>query len=272
MQGELQQEKLDAQKQWNANPCGSGQYLDGLEYGSTEYFDEVRRSRYEVTDTWMPETIDFSIAKGKTLLEVGHGQGSDLLTFAEHGAEVYGVDLTEEHHRLAARNFALHGRPVTLKLCDAADLPFESNFFDVVYSHGVLHHTPDTVRCISEIYRVLRPGGTMILGLYYTYSAFHLFSMILAQGVLLGGLFRLGYRGLMATLEYGADGKNTKPLVKTYSQRELRCILQDFKTVRFRIAHFKRNHIPVFGKLIPPFLEKPLARVMGWYVIAVAVK
>ena len=82
----------------------------------------MRRSRYEVTDTWMPETIDFSIAKGKKLLEVGHGQGSDLLTFAEHGAEVYGVDLTEEHHRLATRNFALHGRPVTLKLCDAADL------------------------------------------------------------------------------------------------------------------------------------------------------
>ena len=168
MLGELQQEKLEAQKQWNANPCGSGTYLDGLEYGSKEYFDEVRRSRYEVTDTWMPETIDFSIAKGKKLLEVGHGQGSDLLTFAEHGAEVYGVDLTEEHHRLATRNFDLHGRPVTLKLCDAANLPFDSNFFDVVYSHGVLHHTPDTVRCISEIYRVLKPGGTMILGLYYT--------------------------------------------------------------------------------------------------------
>ena len=141
-----------------------------------------------------------------------------------------------------------------------------------MYSHGVLHHTPDTVRCISEIYRVLKPGGTMILGLYYTYSAFHLFSMILAHGVLLGGLFRLGYRGLMATLEYGADGKNTKPLVKTYSKRELRCILQDFKTVRLRIAHFKRSHIPVFGMLIPPFLEKPLARLAGWYVIAVAVK
>ena len=272
MPGELQQEKLDAQKQWTANPCGSGTYLEGLEYGSKAYFDEVRRSRYAVTDTWMPETIDFSIANGKKLLEVGHGLGSDLLTFAEHGAEVYGVDLTDEHHRMATRNFALHGRPVTLERCDAANLPFASNSFDYVYSHGVLHHTPDTVRCISEIFRVLKPGGTMILGLYYRFSAFHLFAKILAQGVVGGRLFRLGYRGLMATLEYGADGTNTKPLVKTYTKRELRCILEDFTTVRFRIAHFKRSHMPVLGLLIPPFLEKPLARVIGWYVIAVAVK
>ena len=112
----------------------------------------------------------------------------------------------------------------------------------------------------------------MILGLYYSYSAFHIFAMILAHGVIGGRLFRLGYRGLMATLEYGADGKHTKPLVKTYTKHELGCILQDFKSVRFRIAHFKRNHIPVFGKLIPPFLERPLARAIGWYVIAVAVK
>jgi ubiquinone/menaquinone biosynthesis C-methylase UbiE len=232
----------------------------------------VRRSRYTVTDAWMPETIDFSIAKGKKLLEVGHGLGSDLLTFAEHGADVSGVDITDEHHRMASRNFELHGRPVVLKLCDAANLAFESNVFDVVYSHGVLHHTPDTVRCISEIYRVLKPGGTMILTLYYTFSAFHIFSKIIAHGLVRGDLFRLGYRGLMATLEYGADGKNTKPLVKTYSKRELRCILQDFTSVRFRIAHFKRDHIPVLGTLIPPFLERPLSRLAGWYVVAVAVK
>jgi ubiquinone/menaquinone biosynthesis C-methylase UbiE len=272
MLDELPQAKRDAQQHWNATPCGSGEYLESLEYGSKEYFDEVRRSRYSVTDTWMLETIDFSIANGKKLLEVGHGLGSDLLTFAEHGAEVYGVDLTQEHHRMARRNFELHGRPVTLELSDAADLPFASNSFDVVYSHGVLHHTPDTVRCISEIYRVLKPGGTMILTLYYTYSAFHIFSKILAHGVVRGDLFRLGYRGLMATLEYGADGTKTKPLVKTYSKRELRCMLQDFTTVRFRIAHFKRDHIPVLGWLIPPFLETPLSRVTGWYVVAVAVK
>ncbi len=262
-------DKLEAQKQWNANPCGGvGDHLAGLEPGSREYFHEIRRSRYEDSDPWMPRVIDFGCARGKRLLEIGHGIGTDLLTFAEHGAEVYGIDITEEHHRLATRNFAVHGQPVVLKLCDSAAIDFPSSYFDVVYSHGVLHHTPDTVRCISEAYRVLKPGGLFIL----SYSAFHIFSKLLYQGVLKGDLRRLGYRGLMATVEYGADGITVKPLVKTYGRHQLRDILGDFTHVRFAVAHFTRDHIPKLGRLIPRVAEPWLEPLLGWYVIAFATK
>ncbi len=268
----ISNEKLETRKQWNLNPCGTGDYLAGIEYSSLEFFDTIRFQRYEVTDPWMKQTIDFGIAKGKKLLEIGHGIGTDLLTFHEAGAEVYGIEITEEHHHLAEKNFQLHGRTCVLKLCDAAEIDFPSNYFDIVYSHGVLHHTPDTVRCISEAYRVLKPGGLFILSLYHTYSAYHLFTMLLHQGVLKGKLKKLGYRGLMSTVEYGADGIHVAPLVKTYSKAKLSCILEDFRNVTFKIAHFQREHIPLLGKLIPHFLEKKLETILGWYIIAFATK
>ncbi|MFI5305041.1 MAG: methyltransferase domain-containing protein [Nitrospiria bacterium] len=265
-------EKLEAKKQWNRNPCGSGKYLLKLQEGSLDYFDEVRRSRYEDSDSWMKRTIDFSVGKGKRLLEIGFGMGSDLLTFCEEGAEVYGIDITEKHFQMAKENFELHGRKCNLKLCDAANIDYPSNYFDMVYSLGVLHHTPDTVRCMSEAYRVLKPGGLFILGLYNTFSAYHIFTKILFEGIALNKLKKLGYRGLMATVEYGADGVNFKPLVKTYSRKELSYMLADFSNVKFKVAHFKRKHIPILGKFLPKRVENWLEPYLGWYVIAFAIK
>lgn len=264
--------KDQTRKQWNRTPCGTGDYLEGIPPDSLEYFDEIRRSRYERTDPWMKRTIDFEVARGRKLLEIGHGIGTDLLTFSEGGAEVYGIDITERHHEMATRNFELHGRKCTLKLCDASAIDFPSEYFDVVYSHGVLHHTPDTVRCISEAYRVLQPGGLFILSLYYKFSAFHLFSMLAYQGIYQGKLRELGYGGLMATLERGADGVDIKPLVKTYSKNGLRHILGDFSKVEFQIAHFDGSHIPKFGRLLPSRLVKLLEPRLGWYVVAHATK
>jgi SAM-dependent methyltransferase len=268
----VNRDKLEVQKQWNSHPCGTGKYLDGIEYGSLEFFDAVSHYRYKVTDQWMKKVIDFNIAKGRRLLEIGHGIGTDLLSFSQGGAEVYGIEITEEHHRLAKRNFALHCKTGVFKLCDAADIDFPSDFFDFVYSHGVLHHTPDTVQCISEAYRVLKPGGQFILSLYRTYSAFHIFSVVFVNGFIRGKLFRLGYKGLMSTVEYGADGISIKPLVKTFTKRKLKYLLSDFSKVQFKIAHFKREHIPTVGKLIPQWLEEVLETYLGWYVVAFATK
>jgi SAM-dependent methyltransferase len=268
----VNQDKREAQKLWNTHPCGTGTYLDGIEPCSLEFFDAIARHRYEVTDTWMKRVIDFGMAKGKRLLEIGHGIGTDLLTFCEGGAEVYGIEITETHHRLTQRNFVLHGKTCVLKVCDGADIDFPAGYFDYVYTHGVLHHTPDTGRCISEAYRVLKPGGQFIVGLYHTYSAYHIFSMIIGNGFIKGKLFKLGYSGLMSTVEYGADGISIKPLVKTYTKRKLRYLLSDFSRVKFKVAHFKREHIPRVGRLMPRRLEKILEPYLGWYVIAFATK
>jgi len=261
-----------ARAQWNRTPCGSGRYLDEYEPNTLDYFDAVRRSRYQVTDTWIPRTVNFASARGGRMLEIGFGMGSDLLSWAEGGAEVHGIDITEEHFRLARLNFELHGRTADLRLCDAASIDFPDNHFDVVYSNGVLHHTPDTVRCIGEAWRVLKPGGRFILALYHRWSAYHLVTLLLYRGILRGELRRLGYDGLLATIEHGADGIDRKPLVKLYGRRELRHILGDFREVQICVRHFQGEQLPLVGRVMPRFLERLIEPWLGWYVIAIATK
>jgi SAM-dependent methyltransferase len=261
-----------ARRQWNETPCGSRDLERPAAPETLAWFDELRRVRYQVKDAWIPRTIDFDAARGKRLLEIGHGIGSDLVTFAEHGAHCYGIDLTEEHQRLCALNFEARPLSVYLARGDAADLPFPSNDFDLVYSNGVLHHTPDTVRCIGEAYRVLAPGGQLILALYHTWSAFHLVSKLLFDGILRGKLRRLGYAGLMATLEAGADGIDFAPLVKTYSKAQVRTLLSDFSPVTLKVAHLHRDHFAGFRRLLPLSAARALESRLGWYVVAFATK
>ena len=120
--------------------------------------------------------------------------------------------------------------PVDLHLGNAGDLPFASQSMDIVYSLGVLHHTDNTVRCISEAYRVLKPGGTFKMALYHFWSLPHLW--LLLSGIRNGNLKRLGYRRLLSTVEGGADGVSIAPLVKLYSSRVVRTILSDFSENR----------------------------------------
>lgn len=266
------QAKSETAKQWNTTPCGSNDISKDLYIGSPEFFKAVRHSRYEISDPWMKEKIPFSSGKGKKVLEIGYGMGTDLLTWALEGAEVHGIDLTEEHQRLAELNFKAYDKKANLLLGDAANLPFLSNEFDIVYSNGVLHHTPDTVRCISEAYRVLKPGGKLIFSMYRTYSAFLWASLFLDQGIFQGKLKKLGYQGLLSTIEWGSDGIHIKPLVKTYTKRQLKAMLSDFSEIEFKVAHFKKEHLGKLRRLCPRSLEKYLEPWLGWYLVAYAKK
>ncbi|MFN3393547.1 MAG: class I SAM-dependent methyltransferase, partial [Candidatus Thermochlorobacter sp.] len=152
---------------WNAHPCGT-KFTDA-ERGSKAFYDEVERYRYE-TQPFMEALCKFKAFRGKTLLEVGCGLGTDLLQFARYGAHVTGIDLTEESIALAKQRFELYGIEANLLAADAENLPFPDHSFDVVYSFGVLHHTPNTQKAIDEVYRVLKPGGEIIIMLYHKHS------------------------------------------------------------------------------------------------------
>ncbi len=264
--------KHEATKHWNTTPCGSTDVSNNLNKETLEFFKAIRKSRYEHSNPWIKEKIPFQEGKGKKVLEVGFGMGTDLLTWSFEGAEVYGIDITQEHHRLAQLNFHLHHKNANLQIADAANIPFPADTFDIVYSNGVLHHTPDTVRCISECYRVLKPGGKLIFSMYRTYSAFHLIGTLLFEGIRGGHLKKLGYRGLLSRVESGADGIHIKPLVKTYTKRQLKHMLADFSKVEFKVAHFKREHLNKLGSFLPRRLEKYLEPWLGWYLIAYAIK
>src|SRR5437867_3445816 len=92
--------------------------------------------------------------------------GTDLCQFAHHGAVVTDVDLSAGHLALAQENFRLRGLAGEFIHHDAERLPFEDDSFDVVYSNGVIHHTPNTADVVKEMFRVLRPGGRAIVMVY----------------------------------------------------------------------------------------------------------
>jgi ubiquinone/menaquinone biosynthesis C-methylase UbiE len=253
---------------WNRHPCGA---IDGLNEFTPEYFEAVERNRYELYAPWMRSFVNFGGYAGKKLLEVGVGQGTDLVQFAKGGAEVHGIDITERHLTLAAQNFAVRGLRCDLRYATAAAIPYQTDSFDAVYSFGVLHHTDDIERCVSECHRVLKPGGEFILGVYHKFSLFHAYT-ILVNGLFRGGLLRLGYKGLMSRIESGADGVELAPLVTTWSKRQLQTLLRDFSAVQFAVQHLSPDSFGMAGHLIPKTLLKRAAGHVGWYIFAHATK
>jgi ubiquinone/menaquinone biosynthesis C-methylase UbiE len=126
------------------------------------WFQEAEMYRYGEYAPWMDETMEFRKHAGECVLEIGGGMGTDLAQFAQHGASVTDLDLSSGHLELAKENFRLRGLQGRFVHHDAESLVFDDNTFDVVYSNGVLHHTPNTRRRPRNP-SVLKPGGRAIV-------------------------------------------------------------------------------------------------------------
>jgi len=227
---------------------------------SLDYFAAVERERYR-QQPWQQGFFQFNSFVGKRVLEIGVGQGTDLVQFAMVGAECHGIDITDEHLERARRNFQLRRLPVALRKADATSIPYPDEHFDAVYSFGVLHHVPDIEDAVREIRRVLKPGGILMLALYRKWSFFHLYLLII-RGILQGRLLRLGYAGLLSTIESGADGLQHRPYVRLYSRREVHELLRNFQIDRLNVHHL------FLGRFERPWLRpalRLLEPVLGWY-------
>jgi len=159
----VEREKSAVRDYWQARPCGTT--LSGERAGSPEFFAEIEAKRYRA-EPFIHEFADFASWRGKRVLEIGVGAGSDFLNFVRAGADATGIDLTAAAITLVRKRLALEGLDAHTLVADAEDLPFAEGSFDLVYSWGVLHHTPDTQRAIREVHRVLRRSGEARIMLY----------------------------------------------------------------------------------------------------------
>lgn len=116
------------------------------------------------------EFASFSQAIGQRVLEIGVGLGADHQRFAEAGAVLSGIDLTERAVEHSRRRLAAFDLTSDLTVGDAENLAFSDEIFDVVYSWGVLHHSPDTPRAVAEVWRVLKRGGHAKIMIYHKWS------------------------------------------------------------------------------------------------------
>jgi ubiquinone/menaquinone biosynthesis C-methylase UbiE len=148
-------EKRQVHDFWNRASCGEDLYLAGSDRAD---FEAQAEARYRL-EPCIREFAQFDTARGRRVLEVGVGLGADHQKFAEVGAELYGIDLTERAVAHTRSRLALFGLGSNLSTGDAEHLDFPDDAFDLVYSWGVLHHSPDTPQAISEVHRVLKHGG-----------------------------------------------------------------------------------------------------------------
>jgi ubiquinone/menaquinone biosynthesis C-methylase UbiE len=282
---------------WQEHPCGT-KFADA-EVGSRAFYEAVEEHRYR-TEWHIPAAAGFDKAKGLRVLEIGCGLGTDGAGFARAGALYTGVDLTEAAVSLARRRFELEGLPGEFRVADAEALEFEDGSFDLVYSHGVLHHTPDARAAVREVHRVLKPGGRAVVMLYHRDSYNYRVNIGLLRRVgarLLrteGGL-RLAHRLTGEPVEslrehaarlkedaaqYLSAGeflsRNTdgagNPLTRVYSRREARELFADFPRVEFAVHFLNKRWLPLIGPRLPRSAEARLASRWGWHLWIYAFK
>lgn len=164
---DLADEKLLVKDFWDEASCGEKLYMQGSEL--REQFANQLKSRYEL-EPYIPEFAEFDRWKGQAVLEIGVGLGADHQKFAEGGANLHGVDLTPRAITNTHNRFDLLGLKSELQVADAEDLPFDDGEFDMVYSWGVIHHSPETPQAAKEIHRILKPGGQARVMIYHTHS------------------------------------------------------------------------------------------------------
>ena len=213
--------KADVREFWDRASCGKELYLAGQDRAAYEAQAETRYA----LEPYIPAFAGFNSAQGLRVLEIGVGLGADHQRFAEAGAALSGIDLTERAVKHTRRRLAVFGLASDLAVGDAENLQFTDESFDLVYSWGVLHHSPDAPKTVAEVRRVLKRGGEARIMVYHKWSIVGL--MLWVRYALLGLKPWLPLQEIYARyLE--------SPGTKSYSVAEARKLFDDFSQVQIR--------------------------------------
>jgi 2-polyprenyl-3-methyl-5-hydroxy-6-metoxy-1,4-benzoquinol methylase len=260
---------------WNARPCNIRHSTKPI--GTKEYSDEVEARKYRV-EPHIPEFADFERWRGKKVLEIGCGIGTDTINFARHGAEVTAVDLTEKSLAVARQRIAVSGMEEAVRFyqADAEQLGdyVPAGKYDLVYSFGVIHHTPHPERVLEQIRKFVTPASTVKIMVYNRWS-WKVIWILFVYGK--GQFWKLSR--LIADYSEAQTGC---PVTYSYSRRQGRRLLEEHG---FRVTETKVDHI--FSYSIPEYVQyqykqvwyfrwmpKPLFRLMermfGWHLCLTA--
>lgn len=215
----------DVRAFWEQEPCGTARDIVGdLPPQTREWYEQVEQYRYEV-EPYIHSVAQFTRHRGKSILEVGVGAGTDHLQWARAGCQCHGVDLTDAAIATTRGRLALYGLESDLRRIDAEALPFGDNQFDVVYSWGVIHHSAHPERIVAEIHRVLKPGGQFIGMMYGRHSLTALRFWV--RFALLKGR---PWRSIADVVAHHVESVGTK----AYTVRELEGLFAAFREVKAR--------------------------------------
>ena len=267
---------------WNRFPCGEALTGSLLEHdGDYEsFFSDYDRFRYNL-ESHIVKCLDRIAFQGKLVLEIGLGQGADSEQIIRRGGIWSGLDLTQESVNRVATRLRIRKLPFReLRTGSVLEIPFENSSFDIIFSHGVLHHVPDIRSAQRELHRVLRPNGMLVVMLYSKWSLNYLLSICVVRRL---GLMALWFAGLSPEGIYRQHLENAKriglwrylgmdqfihtntdgplnPYSKVY---DLRAVKADFSSFEVEKIYKRFMHSPPV-----PSRWLPLERLLGWHLWA----
>jgi ubiquinone/menaquinone biosynthesis C-methylase UbiE len=233
--------------------------------------------------------------KGKQLLEIGLGQGAESQKLIEAGAVYTGIDFTRESVERVRRRCAIFRLPYErVEQMNAEAMSFPDASFDVVFSHGVIHHSPRIQTIVREIHRVLRPGGRAVVMVYHRNSLnYHVSIRVIRRaGIALlyvpgaarvvSALTRepvdrllkhrtnlraqgLSYLRMDSFIHKATDGPDNV-YSKVFSENDARALFAGFSDIRVRKHLLNERHFPVLRSVLSTSMKQRLAAKYGWHL------
>jgi 2-polyprenyl-3-methyl-5-hydroxy-6-metoxy-1,4-benzoquinol methylase len=260
---------------WNNRPCNIRHSTQPI--GTKEYFDEVEARKYMV-ESHIPAFADFEQWRGKKVLEIGCGIGTDTINFARHGAQVTTVDLSAKSMELAEQRAAVFNLQDKIRFLPgnaeqlSAFVPVEP--YDLIYSFGVIHHTPHPDSVLEELRKYTRPG-TVIKIMVYHRRSYKVAWIFATEG-------RGQFWKLSEIIARNAEAQTGCPIAYTYTRKEGRALLErhGFKVTKVEVDHIFPYRIRDYVQYryvrepylawMPPPMFRALERQIGWHLLLTA--
>jgi ubiquinone/menaquinone biosynthesis C-methylase UbiE len=262
---------------WDRRPCNIRHSSRSV--GSKEYFDDVEQRKYFV-ESHIPRFAEFANWSGKKVLEIGCGIGTDTMNFARQGASVTAVDLSEKSLEIARQRAEIFGLQKRVRFYQGSAeelssiVPVEA--YDLIYSFGVIHHTPHPERVIGQLVHFARRGTTLKIMVYHRF-AWKVFSVVLSEGR--GQFWRAS-----EIVAQNSEAQTGCPVTYTYTRRSARELvgLGGFRVTNLWVDHIFPYRVPEYTQYryvkvlpfrwLPPPAMHQLEKWLGWHLCLTAVK
>ena len=246
---------------WEKKSCGT-EFTREDKY-SKQYYEDIENYRYSIE----PEIFSFAQFPrfyGKTVLEVGYGAGTDFLQWVRSGAKVYGVDITREgYENLVNRLKVYNLEAEDVKICDCQSLPYNDNFFDLVYSWGVIHCVKDTKKALAEIVRVCKKGGKCKIMVYNRHSL-NTFYLWIKKALLKGRFWKSFSWCLYNYMEsIGTKGYTRKEIILMLSELGVGNIKIETNLSYYDKLEKHNKFLQIVAKLLSTVLN---SEKVGWFL------
>jgi len=244
----------EVEKFWDNMPCNI-HYTNGLVYKN--FFDEAARLRYK-KQSHISSFAEFERWRGKKVLEIGCGIGTEAINFAQAGAVVTAIDLSGKSIEITKKRFDIYGLNARLIHGNSEELDkyLGAEKFDLIWSHGVIHHSPHPEKIIEQCKNFLNPNGELRIMLYAKISA------KVIQWMINSKTYDLNCANELAAVQ--GEYQQNSPVTYTYTFASIRRLLHDFDIIDMRKVSIRPHN---FFKNISESELKDLEEELGWFIL-----